>query len=87
MAKKDLYREISEKSGLPIKTVSEVLSFSGEAFINEAVRSGKCQIVGVGTLSVVSTAARSGKIGGKEWSKPAGKKIKFSPSKSLKEAL
>jgi len=46
---------------------------------------------GLGKLKVQETAERTGvsKLGGveKEWHKPAGRKVKFAPSKSFKESL
>jgi len=69
-------------------TVSEVLDLVAD-FITKALKNGdSVNLQGVANFSVKATKAKSGTApNGTQWTKPAGKSVKVTASKTLKDAL
>jgi len=69
-------------------TVSEVLDLVAD-FITKTLKNGdSVNLQGVANFSVKTTKAKSGTApNGVTWTKPAGKSVKVTASKTLKDAL
>lgn len=87
MNKKELVRELSEKSGLTQKDAEQVLN----AFIDTVVESEEdIKIVGFGTFTWRERAGRTGRNPQdpeKEITIPASRNIAFKASKTLKQLI
>lgn len=69
-------------------TVSEILDLIAE-FVTTSLKNGdSVNLQGVANFTVKEVKAKSGKApNGVEWTRPAGKSVKASASKTLKDAL
>lgn len=88
MTKKEFLKIISEKVGSTLKDAELFYDAIFEA-IKENMLKDKVSISDFGTFSVVSTKARTGRNPqtGEKIEIPASRKVKFSPSVSLKGSL
>jgi len=87
---KEIVEEVLEDK-LTVKEANLIVAEVIEQ-ISETLKKGEeVTLSGLGKLKVVETGARTGvsKLRGDEkpWSKPAGRKVKFQPSKVFKESL
>lgn len=89
MHKTDLIKEIANQTGLSQKDSGAAL----EAFlktVGKALKKGDViTLIGFGTFKVVKTAARKGRNPqtGKEIQIKAGKRVKFTAGKALKDSV
>jgi DNA-binding protein HU-beta len=89
MHKTDLIKEIANQTGLSQKDAGGAL----EAFLkatSKALKKGDAvTLIGFGTFKVVKTASRKGRNPqtGKEITIKAGKRVKFSAGKALKDSV
>jgi DNA-binding protein HU-beta len=85
MGKAHLVAEVSTKAGVTRKAAGSAVDAMIGA-ITSGVKKGSVTLPGLGTFSVVKTKARTGvKPGTKEKIKiPAGKRLKFKASSTLK---
>ncbi|WP_082505497.1 HU family DNA-binding protein [Deinococcus sp. Leaf326] len=89
IAKTQLVEQVADKTGLTKKQADEAVSALLDATV-EALRAGKTVgLPGLGTMSVKTTAARTGvKPGTSEKIQiPAGKKVAFKVASTLKGTL
>lgn len=90
MTKAELVTKIHAKSGLTTKAQAEAALEALIATLTEAMQSGdSVTFTGFGSFKVTERAARKGRNPrtGKEINIPAGKAVKFTPGKVLKEAV
>lgn len=90
MTKAELVQKIHAKSGLATKTQAEAALDALIATLTDAMQSGdSVTFTGFGSFKVIQRAARKGRNPrtGKEIDIPAGKAVKFTPGKALKEAV
>ena len=98
MTKKDLIEKVkvkvAEKVGIELskRETGEVIDVIMDTLIASVKGEGEALLPKIGKLKLVETAPRSGKIvttsgETKEWTKPAGQKVKLVPSKALKEEI
>lgn len=90
MTKAELVEKIYSKAGLPTKALAENALDAVIASLREALAGGESiTFTGFGGFKVVERAARKGRNPrtGKEIVIPAGKVAKFTPGKTLKEAI
>lgn len=90
MTKAELVQKIHAKSGLATKAQTEAALDAIIAALTEALKAGESvTFTGFGSFKVTDRAARKGRNPrtGKEISIPASKAVKFTPGKSLKEAV
>lgn len=89
MHKTDLIKAIANETGLSQKDSGAAL----EAFLKASTKSLKkgdnVTLIGFGTFKVVKTSARKGRNPqtGKEITIKAGKRVKFSAGKALKDSV
>lgn len=90
MNKVDMIKAVASESEVTNKVAEAVIDAYGK-FVLGALSENKDEKVplpGIGTFSVKHVAERSGVAalaGGKEWTKPAHDKLKFTISKSTKK--
>lgn len=90
MTKAELIDKIHAKSGLSTKAKTEMALDATVAVLGEALASGEdVTFTGFGTFKVTDRAPRKGRNPrtGAEIEIPACKVVRFSPGKSLKEAV
>ncbi|MDO5483771.1 MAG: HU family DNA-binding protein [Desulfovibrionaceae bacterium] len=90
MTKAELIEKIYAKAGLPTKAKAEEALEAVVSSLREALAAGESvTFTGFGSFKVVSRAARKGRNPrtGTEITIPASKVAKFTPGKSLKEAI
>ena len=90
MTKAELVTKIHAKSGLTTKAQAEAELEALIATLTEAMQAGdSVTFTGFGSFKVTERAARKGRNPrtGKEINIPAGKAVKFTPGKVLKEAV
>ena len=90
MTKAELVEKIHAKAGLPTKAKAEEALDAVVASLREALASGESvTFTGFGSFKVTARAARKGRNPrtGKEINIPAGKAVKFTPGKALKESV
>lgn len=82
-----LLRTLSEHSGVQVTTVRKVLA-ALDATVGDVLFAGHAvRLPGLGTFEPRDVPAREGNMGGKTWSKPAGRKVVFKPLKALRDRL
>ncbi len=89
IGKAQLVAQLQTQAGLTKSAAQQALSGILETIV-EAVQAGQTvSLPGLGTLSVKATAARTGvnPSTGSKLQIPAGKKLSFKPSSTLKEAI
>jgi nucleoid DNA-binding protein len=89
MLKQELINTLSEKTG-NTKVASELFLDSFVETILESLKKGRdINLIGFGSFKIVETKARLGRNPrtGKEIKIPAGKKVKFTIGKTLKNAV
>jgi DNA-binding protein HU-beta len=84
-----LATELAESHGLSQKQTNEVLTGAISAIGKHLKKGARVRIAGLGTLEVRKRAARMGRnpATGEPIKIKASKKVAFSPSKDLKEAI
>jgi DNA-binding protein HU-beta len=90
MTKAELVQNIHARSGLPAKAQAEAVLDALVDTLAEAMKAGdSVTLTGFGSFRVAQRAARKGRNPrtGKEIDIPAGKAVKFTPGKALKEAV
>ena len=90
MTKAELVQKIHAKSGLATKAQAEAALDALIATLTDAMKGGDAvTFTGFGSFKVTKRAARKGRNPrtGKEINIPAGKAVKFTPGKALKEAV
>ncbi len=90
MTKAELVSKIHEKSGLSTKAQAEASLDALIDTLTEAMQAGNpVTFTGFGSFKVIERAARKGRNPrtGKEINIPAGKAVKFTPGKALKESV
>jgi DNA-binding protein HU-beta len=90
MTKAELVQKIHAKSGLATKTQAEAALDALVSILTEAMKAGdSVTFTGFGSFKVTERAARKGRNPrtGKEIDIPAGKAVKFTPGKALKDAV
>mgnify|MGYP000012392298 CR=1 FL=1 len=90
MTKAELVDKIYAKSGLPTKAKSEAALDATIEAITECLTAGdSITLTGFGSFKVTKRAARKGRNPrtGKECLIPASRVVKFTPGKTLKEAV
>lgn len=90
MTKADLISIIQTKAGLETKAAaSKALDATLEAITDALAAGDSLTLVGFGTFKTSERAARTGRNPrtGQEIQIPAAKTVKFTPGKSLKEAV
>ena len=90
MTKADMIKALQEKAGLQTKAQTETVFDSLLDLVAGVLKSeGTIALQGFGSFKVVERAARKGRNPrtGEEIMIPAGKNVKFTPSKNLKEEL
>lgn len=90
MTKAELVQKIYAKSGLATKTQAEAALDALVDTLTEAMKAGdSVTFTGFGSFKVTERAARKGRNPrtGMEINIPAGKAVKFTPGKALKEAV
>ncbi len=90
MTKAELVQQIHAKSGLPTKAQAEAALDALIDTLTDAMKSGDAvTFTGFGSFKVTERAARKGRNPrtGKEIDIPAGKAVKFTPGKALKEVV
>lgn len=89
MTKSDLVNEIAVASKISSNKALQAFDSLMGAMKQELLKGGVVRLPGIGTLSVVTTKARTGRNlqTGAFVDVPAGRKIKFSPSKEIKARL
>lgn len=90
MTKADLINTIQTKAGLETKAAaSKALDATLEAITDALAAGDSLTLVGFGTFKTSERAARTGRNPrtGQEIQIPAAKTVKFTPGKSLKEAV
>jgi len=90
MTKAELVQKIHAKSGLATKTKAEAALNALLGVLTDALKAGdSVTFTGFGSFKVSQRAARKGRNPrtGKEITIPAGKAVKFTPAKALKESL
>ena len=89
MTKAELINAIKEQAGCTKAVAEEMLKAMTTAITSTLKTGGSFKLDGIGTLSVVNRAARTGRNPrtGAPLAIPAGKALKFAPSKSLKSEL
>ena len=83
----DLLRAISGESGISQAAAREVLAALAEVCGAALSVGAAVRIPGIGTLEPRAVPAREGTMGGKAWSKPAGRKVVFKPAKALRDRI
>lgn len=89
LTKRDLVAVLHARYGWPKARLNELLDELG-ALVEQALVEGHTVILpGLGRLSTTATAERSGRNPGTgaPVTIPAGRRVRFKPTKSLKEAL
>lgn len=88
MGKAQMVQVVAEKAGITRKQAGTAVDAMLDA-ITDGVRRGSVSLPGLGTFSVVDTKERQGvRPGTKDKINiPAGKRLKFKPSSSLKGAF
>jgi len=88
-AVKETILEVTADAKLTNKDVEEVVNRLFNKFVEELKAGRDVTLPGIGKLVVVETQARKGRNPqtGEEIDIPAGKRVKFKPSKAIKEAL
>ena len=82
-----LLRTLSDLSGAQQATVRKVLA-ALDAAVTAALEDGHAvRLPGLGTLEPRDVPAREGRMGGKAWTKPAGRKAVFKAAKALRDRL
>ena len=89
LTKKDLIAAISDKTGLPKTDVQTVLVGTEAVLLDQLGDSGELILPGVGKFVVSERAARTGRNPrtGEPVQIEARRTVKFTPAKSLKDAL
>ena len=89
MTKLELTHALKTKTGLPLTAINDVLNSLASVAEKELRQGQDFPLPGIGKLCVVHSGARKGRNPqtGEEITIPAGKKVKFAPYKSLKEAV
>ena len=90
MTKAELVNKIYTKAGLPTKMQTEAALDALIGTLIEAMKNGESvTFTGFGSFKVTKRAARKGRNPrtGDEIVIPAGQAVKFTPGKSLKEAV
>jgi len=89
MNKEELVKEISKKTKLPQKNVSEILNTTIETIEKNVSKGKRVTLVGFGTFESRKRAARTGRNPqtGKEIKIPAKKVPAFSAGKKFKEMV
>ncbi len=90
MTKAELIQKIHAKAGLATKAQAEDALDALVETLTEAMKDGDAvTFTGFGSFKVTERAARKGRNPrtGKEINIPAGKAVKFTPGKALKEAV
>lgn len=84
-----LTTHIAQHTQLSKVQVEEVLSLQADIIAAELVSQGSIHLHGIGSISVLDTAARKGRNPqtGAEIDIPAGKRIKLKAAKALKDAV
>lgn len=89
MTKAELVAKIKEKAGLPTNVMAESALDAVIASVREALAAGESvTFTGFGSFKVVERAARKGRNPrtGEMIAIPAGKVVKFTPGKGLKDS-
>jgi len=90
MTKAELVQKIQAKSSLQTKAQAESVLDALVSTLIEAMKAGdSVTFTGFGSFKVTARAARKGRNPrtGKEIHIPAGKAVKFTPGKALKESV
>ncbi|MBF0308555.1 MAG: HU family DNA-binding protein [Magnetococcales bacterium] len=89
MNKSELVAQMAQGSGLTQKQAGEALNAAVDAITSALKEGDAVTLVGFGTFSVATRAARTGRNPqtGKEINIPASKTPKFVPGKVLKDAV
>ncbi len=90
MTKAELVQKVAAKAGMSSKAQAESALDATIAVITEALKGGdSVTFTGFGSFKVSERAARKGRNPrtGAEMDIPAGKAVKFTPGKALKEAV
>lgn len=90
MTKAELVDKIHAKAGISTKAKAEEALEAVVSSLREALAAGETvTFTGFGSFKVISRAARKGRNPrtGEEITIPASKVVKFTPGKSLKEAI
>ncbi|MDR2801537.1 MAG: HU family DNA-binding protein [Desulfovibrio sp.] len=90
MTKAELVQKIHARAGLATKTQAESALDALVGILTEAMKAGDpVTFTGFGSFKVAKRAARKGRNPrtGKEIDIPAGRAVKFTAGKSLKEAV
>lgn len=89
MNKAELIQEVATNSGVKVKEAESLLEAMIAATEGALAKGDKVSITGFGTFAVSERKARKGRNPqtGKEIKIPASKSPRFTPGKSLKDAL
>lgn len=90
LSKSDLVQKIcSSEEGLSKATAEHAVNAVIDTIIDATANGEGIAIFGLGTFSVIETAARTGRnpATGESMNIPAGKRIKFQPAKAFKDAV
>ena len=85
----DLVNQISAATGVSKTHTDQVLRQLPDSIAAELVSQGQINLLGIGTFSVIDTAARPGRnpATGESIQIPAGKRIKLKAAKVLKDSV
>jgi DNA-binding protein HU-beta len=87
LTRHELIGQISENTGLPKETARTVLGVI-EDTLTEALGQGRpVRLLGLGKLAVREMPPRAGVMNGRAYALPARRRVLFSASKGLKEAV
>ena len=89
MNKSELIKELSTKSSITLNDCSKFVDALTEVMTDVLSRGETIQLIGFGNFSVIETKERVGRnpSNGKSMTIPAGKRLKFSVGKNLKDAV
>lgn len=84
----DLVDELAQRCHLPRTIVSRVLAYLTDVVSASLTAGHRVRIRGLGTLSAVPTAARSGRgPDGRPYSVPAGRRVRLAPDAALSRTV
>lgn len=89
MTTQDIINTIVGNTGITKKQAQDILHGLADIVAAELAAEGSITLHGIGTISIVETAARKGRNPqtGEEIQIPAGKRIKLKAAKALKDAV
>lgn len=83
MTKHELINEVAKQQEISKVEAEKWVDATFEAFKEGLKNDGRVSIYNILTAEIKGTPARSGNLNGKEWSKPASKRIKTTYSKNF----